>query len=145
MSVNWVAPISTGTASWLTSTGVKMEPELVLDAVFTVAVGMASALFADAIGFVSGENWSTVCPLTGLDTPKVADAASTAAKTGDKCISLMSFGTSTHHVYCELAISFLFVVHCPLSVGSFSDLSIANCESPTASYSSVPRTRSRTC
>lgn len=122
-----------------------MESELALDAVFSVAVGIGEVLFADAVGFVSSDNWSTVCPLTGLDTPKVADAASTAAKTGDKCISLMSFGTSTHHVYCELAISFLFVVHCPLSVGSFSDLPIANCESPTASYFSVPRTRSRTC
>lgn len=64
----------------------------------------------------------------------MAEAASIAAKNGDKRMSLNSFNTSTHHVDCKsgkdtseycFAISFLFFVHCPLSVKSFIDLSMA--------------------
>jgi hypothetical protein len=66
-----------------------------------------------------------------MDKQKVAEAASIAAENGDKRIFLNSFGTSTHHVYWESAkdalrvslhISFLLVVHFPLSVKSLSDL-----------------------
>ena len=78
---------------------------------------------------------SRVCPFTGLDKQKVAEAASIVAKKGDKRMSLSSFDTSTHQVYCKsekdasescFAILFLFFVHCPLSVKSFNDLLIAN-------------------
>ena len=124
-SLNWAArPKSMGIASSLTYTGFEMELELASEAVF--AVGIASALFADSIGFVSRFGWSRVCPLIGLAKPKVADAASTATKKGDKRVCLRSFSTSTHHVDSKSAISFLFVVHCPLSAASFSSLPLTS-------------------
>jgi hypothetical protein len=96
-----------------------MELEFASDAV--VAVGIGVELRADSVGSGSSEDWSTVCPLIGVDKPKVADAASIAAKNGDKRMSLRSFSTSTHHVNCELAINCSFVVHFPLSAASFDD------------------------
>ena len=102
-----------------------------------LAVGTPPLLLvaSGSVAFDWGVGKSRVCPFTGLDTQKVAEAASIAAKKGDKRMSLSSFDTSTHHVYCksakhasesDFAIRFLFFVHCPLSVKSFNDLPIAN-------------------
>jgi hypothetical protein len=105
-------------------------------------VGSASAVGTPPLLLVAsgsvvdwGVSKSRVCPFTGLDKQKVAEAASIAAKKGDKRMSLSSFDTSTHHIYCKstkhasescFAMCFLFFVHCPLSVKSFNDLLIAN-------------------
>jgi hypothetical protein len=74
-----------------------MESELAAEAVLAVAVGLVPMLLGD---FLSRVGWSTVCPRIGLEKTKVDEAASTAAKKGDKRICLRSFGTSTHHVDC---------------------------------------------
>lgn len=102
-----------------------------------LAVGTPPVLLvaSGSVAFDWGLGKSRVCPFTGLDKQKVAEAASIAAKKGDKRMSLSSFDTSTHHVYCKsakdasescVAIRFLFFVHCPLSVKSFNDLLSAN-------------------
>jgi hypothetical protein len=117
--------MSTGAAFLLTSTEPEIELESASDVV--LAVGIVSTRVAESVSRVG---WSTVCPFAGLVKPKVAEAASTATKKGVKRISLRSFDTSTHHVYCKsardagasrLAISFLFVVHCPLSAARFNN------------------------
>jgi hypothetical protein len=107
----------------LTYIGFKIELELASDTDSSVAVGVAPLPNVDLVRVGFRVGWSAVCPLTELDKQKVVEAASIAAKKGDKRIALRSFGTSTHHVYfmsandaLGVSLRYQTVLCCPLSI-----------------------------